>query len=192
MPGKNYTALFEIAADQYGYVTTRDAKALNIPAKRVAEMAEAGLLERVAHGTYRFLAFPVSKLDQYKEATLWPNGAGGVLSHATALDLHELCDVNSEKIHLTVPQGFRTNSKRPQPKVYRIHHRDLTDADQMLHDGIPIVTPFRAILDGLEVNMRSGLILQAVDTAKRQGLLTPSQLRDVSEAVERNLSQVVI
>jgi predicted transcriptional regulator of viral defense system len=39
-------------------------------------------------------------------AALWPAGRG-VLSHDTALELHELCDVNPEKIHLTVPADYQ-------------------------------------------------------------------------------------
>ena len=67
-------------------------------------------------------AIPVTGLDQYMEATLWPRG-GAVLSHDTALDLHELCDVNPAKVHVTVPVAARI--RRQAPPAYAVHVRDL-------------------------------------------------------------------
>ena len=31
----------------------------------------------------------------------------GVLSHDTALDLYELCDINPARIHITIPTAYR-------------------------------------------------------------------------------------
>jgi predicted transcriptional regulator of viral defense system len=178
VPGRNYAALYELAADRFGYVTTRDAEQLQIPAKRVAELAHAGLLERAAHGVYRFVAFPTSGLDQFMEATLWPNEKG-VLSHATALDLHDLCDVNPARIHLTVPKAYRQNHNRQMPKLYELHRRDLNGDEQTLHEGIPIVTVHRAIMDGIEAHLRGDLVEQAIQTARRRGMLTRDQLAEL-------------
>jgi hypothetical protein len=79
VPGANYNALMDIAVDQYGYVTTEDAAAVGVVADRLRTMAKRGLLERIAYGLYRVDAVPVTGLEQYMEATLWPRG-GGVLS----------------------------------------------------------------------------------------------------------------
>lgn len=180
MPGKYFTPLFEIAAGQYGYVTAQDAQGIGVPAKRLAENAA---LERIGHGLYRFAMFPVAQLDQYMEATLWPRGVRGVLSHDTALDLHELCDVNPAQIDVTVPKAYRTNPTREIPKLYRLHRCDLALAETSLHESIPIVTPYRAILDGIEAHLRSGLIRQAIGTAQRRGLLKPGQADELTHAV---------
>ncbi len=63
-------------------------------------------------GLFRFADVPAGPLDQYAEATLWPLEIQGVLSHATALDLHALCDVNPSRIDITVPRDFRTTRAR--------------------------------------------------------------------------------
>ena len=181
MPGKNYNTLFELATDQYGYVTTEDAEAVDVPAKRVAEMAHHGTLDHVAHGVYRVVTFPRHPLDQYMEATLWPRGVRGVLSHETALDLHDLCDVNPAKLHITVPKRWRTNREVPEP--YVLHQRDLDPGDVTYHEGIPIVTPARAILDGIETNVRADLVEQAIETARRRGLLARGQLELITDAL---------
>ena len=42
-------------------------------------------------------------------------------------------------------------------------------------DGVPIVTPFKAILDGLERHLDGRLIGQAIDSAARRGLITSDE-----------------
>jgi predicted transcriptional regulator of viral defense system len=68
---------------------------------------------------------------------LWPLGVQGVLSHATALDLHGLCDINPTRIDVTVPRGFRTT--RTPPQVLRLHREPLDERDVTWHEGLPIV-----------------------------------------------------
>jgi predicted transcriptional regulator of viral defense system len=126
-------------------------------------------LERRGHGLYRMPTVPATGLDAYMEATLWA-GRRGVLSHETALDLYELCDVNPAAIHLTVPRTFRT--RKDVPPAYRLHREDLDEGDVGWHEGIPIVTPERAILGGIDQPLGWQLIDQAIETARGRGLLS--------------------
>lgn len=169
MPGAAYNALMNVAVGQYGYVTADDAAAVGVVADRLRKMAARGTLERVAYGLYRIPVIPVTALDQYMEATLWTRG-GGVLSHETALDLHELCDVNPAKVHVTVRKNLRI--RRDVPAPYRLHYRDLDTRDVTSHEGIPIVTPARAIRDGIEADLGAHLIRQAIDSARERGEIT--------------------
>ena len=175
MPGRAHNKLFEVAADRYGYLTQHEALEAGYSKDALQKMAKRGTLDRVAWGLYRFAALPRHELDQYMEATLWPRPAQGVLSHETALDLHDLCDVNPGRLHVTVPKSYRTN--RAVPKLYALHRRDLVLHEIGSHEGIPIVTPLRAILDGIEGNVRAGLVEQAIDSARRRGLLRPDELK---------------
>jgi predicted transcriptional regulator of viral defense system len=177
MPGRVFTQLIEVAQDQHGYVTPRDARALGINPLRLQDLVRRGLAEHVAHGVYRIALVPVTALDQYMEATLWPQAAQGVLCGETALDLHELCDVNPAKIHVTVPAGYRP--RRHVPKLYVLHHRDLDERDVTRYEGITIVTPYRAILDGIERHLGPRLLDQAIENAKARGLLTREQLAEI-------------
>jgi hypothetical protein len=43
------------------------------------------------------------------------------------------------------------------------------------HEGIPVVTPSRAILDGIERHLGAHLIDQVIDTATRRGLIAPAE-----------------
>jgi predicted transcriptional regulator of viral defense system len=170
MPGSVYNAIFELGADNYGFVTQDQAREIGIPAQRLVVLEDRGLLERRRHGLYRVVALPVTPLDSYMEATLWPVGVQGVLSDETALELHGLSDVSPAKIHITVPRRHRT--RRAVPAQYVIHHRDLDPADVMSHEGIPIVTAARAIRDAHASHLGPGLIRQAIDDGERLGKLS--------------------
>jgi predicted transcriptional regulator of viral defense system len=161
--------LLDRAQHQYGFLTPQDARELGVDPTQLRLMAARDTLERRGRGIYRVPVVPPTQLDDYMEATLW-TGRRGVLSHDTALDLYELCDVNPSAIHLTVPRGFRT--RRAVPETYRLHRFDLDPGEVAWHEGIPIVTPERAILGGIEQALGWHLIDQAIETARARGLIT--------------------
>ncbi len=169
MPGKTFIALLDRAHQQYGYLTPDDARALGIDPTQLRLMAARRTLEHLGHGLYRMPMVPATSLDAYMEGVLWA-GRRGVLSHETALDLYELCDVNPSALHLTVPSGFRT--RKAVPEIYRVHRFDLEPTEIGWHEGIPIVTVERAILGGIEQALGWQLIDQAIDVAHTRGLIT--------------------
>lgn len=101
----------------------------------------------------------------------------GTISHDTALDLWDLCDINPAKVHVTVPRAAKL--RRAVPVAYRVHVRDLKPDDVAHHEGIPVVTVRRAILDGIETNVDPHLIEQAIDNSRTRGLLSKSDLADL-------------
>lgn len=171
VPGAVFNELAEIANDQYGFVTPEDAREREIDPINLVRMFQRGQLERRATGLYRFRLTPPSPLDAYMEAVLWPGrGARGVLSHATALDLYGLSDINAAKIDITLPRGHRV--RRDVPAAYRIHHEHLEGEDVSSFEGIPIVTPARAIRQAHAAHLGPALIGQAIDHGERDGRLT--------------------
>jgi predicted transcriptional regulator of viral defense system len=175
VPGRNYNRLATIAADQQGLVAAADAREAGIDPHRLVDMERRGAIERVARGLYRFpLLQPNPELGQLAEATLWADRRG-ILSHDTALDLHELCDINPAQIHITIPAAYRL--QKPVPKLYRIHRGDLEKGERTFCEGIPIVTPNRAIVEGIETGVRADLLRQAIDTAQRRGQVRGPHLR---------------
>jgi predicted transcriptional regulator of viral defense system len=169
MPGRTFTALLHHAHQQYGYLTPEDARELGIDPTQLRLMAARNTLEHLGHGLYRMPMVPATRLDAYMGAVLW-TGRRGVLSHETALELYELCDVNPSAIHLTVPTRFRT--RKAVPDSYRLHRFDLDPAEVGWHEGIPIVTTEQAILGGIEQALGWQLIDQAIVTARARGLIT--------------------
>ena len=169
MPGRVYDALLDIAFDQYGFVTSQDARAADVDPRRLVEMERRGTIERVAHGLYRFPVVPPSDLDQLMEATLWPRRKG-VISHDSALDLRDLCDVSPSRVHVTVPMSFRL--WRTLPREFVVHRRDLPEQDVQRHEGIAVVSAARAIRDGIEGHLGGRLVDQAIHNARRRGLIS--------------------
>ena len=170
VPGRVYNELLELAQDQHGYLRAEDVREAGFDPKRLVDYERRGVAERVAYGVYRMNAIPADEGEEYMRAALWPMGAG-VLSHETALDLYELCDINPARIDVTVPRRYRTH--RPVPVLYRLHPRDLASEQTGRLRGLPIVAPLRAILDGIESDVRGELIEQAIQTAEQQSLITP-------------------
>jgi predicted transcriptional regulator of viral defense system len=169
MPGETFTAFLDHAQGQYRYLTPDDARDLGVDPVQLRVMATRGTIEHVGYGLYRMREVPATELDAYMEAVLW-TGRRGVLSHETALDLYDVCDVNPAAIHLTVPKGFRT--RKATPSLYRLHYADLTPDEVRLHEGIPIVTAELAILGAREQALGWHLIDQAIRNARAYGLIT--------------------
>lgn len=172
MPGFRYIQLAQHAAESYGYVSGEDARELGVPIGTLNALARRGQLERVAHGIYRVPLVPPSALDEYMLATLWP-GRQGCISHESALGLFGMSDVNPAKIHVTVPASYRTH--RQVPAMYVLHHEDLDEVDEANFEGIPVVSPAKAVRQSHARHLGRSLLEQAIDDGVRGGWLRGSQ-----------------
>lgn len=162
----NRRRLFERALDQYGYVTTRDAAELGVPAVELRKIAHRGGVEHLAYGLYRFDDVPASGRDQFMEAVLRV-GADAYLTHDAVLALHELALVNPKRIRVGTPRRARPRV----PAYIEIVHRQLDPTDLTVYEGIPSATVARALLDCRGIVMGERLMAAARD-AQRRGLLT--------------------
>jgi predicted transcriptional regulator of viral defense system len=170
MPGSVYRQLFDLAVDQHGYLTTAQARAEGVRARTLAMMAQRGTIERVSQGLYRLIHFPLGDRAAYMEASLWPVGTRGIISHESALALYEISDVNPSKIHITVPGVFRVRRSLPAHLV--VHHAELKDDEVDWVDAVPVTTVQRTILDCSAAHLGPEIIRQAIDDGQRNGLLT--------------------
>ena len=173
-----YRQLVAIAADQHGLVTSAGAAAEGVQPVLLVQMARRGVLEPVARGIYRVPELAGDPLAQYQEALLLLPGA--VLSHETALDLHDLCDVNPRQVHLTVRPGTRI--RKALPGWLAVHRGPLEPEDVTGHDGLAIVTPARAIVDAITSALGDRLVDQAIGTARERNLLTAREEQGVELA----------
>ena len=168
MPGAIYNAIYETAVEQYGFVTTDDVRELGIDIRRLGDFKKHKLATRVSSGLYRLNAIPATPYDQYMAAVLWHRGLG-VLSHETALDLYDVCDINPAKIHVTVPTHPRVT--RDVPPLYVLYRADLPAREITRFEGIPIVTLETAIRQCAEIHVGRHLLAQAIDNGERTGKL---------------------
>ncbi|MDR0783501.1 MAG: type IV toxin-antitoxin system AbiEi family antitoxin domain-containing protein [Propionibacteriaceae bacterium] len=169
--------LWEVALDQYGYVTSSDAARLGLPKIELTKLANRGKLRHVFQGVYRFPEFRVSLNDQLIEAVLWTRDPLAVLSHETALEVRELSDVNPNVIHVTVPKRKNPIRRKDMPEVFVIHYEDLTPRQRDWWEEIPCVTVETAIDQSIISLPRPDLVTQAIDQAEARGLITKDTAR---------------
>jgi predicted transcriptional regulator of viral defense system len=155
----------EVAVDHGGYITTRLAGAVGIPAVELRKMVSRGTLTAVAHGVYRVPALPIERYNEFILACLWANGRG-VISHDSALLIHDLCDINPERIHITIPPAHRID--RAGGSHYTIHKAALAESDILQIDGVTLTSVQRTLSDAAQT-IPAYLLRQATQTAIERG-----------------------
>ena len=170
-------SLLERAQDQYGYVTTRDAENLGIPAVELRKLAQRGGLRHVARGIYRFDEVPVTGHDQFMEAVLTV-GPGAHLTRDAVLSLHDLGLVNPSKIRVGTDRRVRGQL----PAFVDVVRVPAGTEDVTTYEGIPSATIERALLDCRGIVMGERLV-EATKEAARRGLLVKKAERRVLDAV---------
>lgn len=186
--------LWRRAARQHGYFTAAQALADGYSYQSQRFQAHSGHWERVDRGIYRFHEFadlPSGEYDHLVRWALWGQGQA-VVSHTTALAVHDLGIANPARIHLTVPRSFR----RRHPSVV-LHHAELTTDEVDEHEGFRVTKPVRAIAESAADGVDQDVIDSAVADLLDRGAATKGQLVRAAQragaraelAVERAMSQ---
>ncbi|MBI2169851.1 MAG: type IV toxin-antitoxin system AbiEi family antitoxin domain-containing protein [Actinobacteria bacterium] len=165
--------LHERALDQYGYVTTRDAEDLGVPAVELRKITHRGGVDHVAYGLYRFEDVPRTGRDQFMEAVLRV-GPEAYLTHDAVLALHDLGLVNPRRIRVGTPRRARPRL----PQYIEVVRRRLDPHELTVYEGIASATVARALLDCRGLTMGERLV-DAAREAARRGLLRRSEADQV-------------
>jgi predicted transcriptional regulator of viral defense system len=188
--------LFEIARDQHGFFTTKQAEAAGFRRQSHYYHVQTGDWIREHRGIYRLARFPGAERPDLIRYWLWSRNRQdvpqGVYSHETALSLHELSDVMPAKVHMTVPRTFRRMA--PPPRALVLHRGDLTPPDIEMIEGVPVTTPLRTILDLLgEGRISEDVLVEALREALDRGTITHQAIRETSlpEELGRALRELV-
>jgi predicted transcriptional regulator of viral defense system len=104
-----------------------------------------------------------------------------VVGGESALDLHELCDVNPRFVTLLTPRSYRPRKRGGE--FYRVRHADVPEADVEEVNDIPVLVPRRAIADAAADGVDPRLIEQAIVTALRR--------RDITERAADELREIL-
>jgi len=179
----NEDRLFHTASQQKGYFSTRQAIEAGYQDATHPYHVKRGTWIREWRGIYRIARYPWSDDGHYALWSIWSrNRQGirqGVYSHQTALVLFDLSDIMPEKLHLTVPSGFRRHSEIP--KVLVLHFGAITPQEIEEREGFGVTRPVRAIVDLIvEGAVSVDIIRQAYKESSRQGLLMDVDFRRYS------------
>jgi hypothetical protein len=103
-----------------------------------------------------------------------------VVSHESALDLHELSDVIPNAVHLTVPRSMRNLPKLPGVKIHTTT-RAFEAGDVVRREGMRVTSIERTIVDSADWGTGPEQIEMAVRQALRRGKgTTPRRLEAAS------------
>jgi predicted transcriptional regulator of viral defense system len=180
--------LHALAEEHDGLLTSKGARALGIQDSVLVRLAQRGRLERMSRGVYRIAHYPTDRLAQYREAVLWAqaNHHGPeriALSHETALLIYGISDLNPSRVHLTVPKSVRL--RRERPEWITIHQDNLAENEIGQHEGIPVTTVSRSIVDVLSTTQRTEIARQAITEALRDGLLNSTEAAKLRKIISR-------
>lgn len=180
--GPDWDRLFETAAGQAGYVTTKQAAEAGYSTHLLRKHILAGRVMRPQRGIYRLVHFPAGEHEALVTTWLWSEQAG-VISHQTALSLHGLSDLMPAKVHLTLPAGWSRRRLRVPPDVV-LHHADVPREDRAWFSAVPITNPRRTLNDCARADLSPEMLRHAAQQALRRGLVTKSELGAVEAALE--------
>lgn len=178
----NWDRLYETAAGQSGYVTTKQAAEAGYSTHLLRKHIHAGRIVRPQRGMYRLVHFPVEDYEELVTAWLWSDQTG-VVSHQTALWLHGLSDVLPAQVHLTLPEAWRRRRFRV-PAGIVLHYADVASDERSWFGPAPATNASRTLSDCAKSGLSPELLRQAAQQALRRGLVTRSELVDVETALE--------
>ena len=188
----DFADLYQVAVGQMGYFTTAQAEEHAISRKLLHHHVQTGKLERVYRGVYRFRDYPSAPREEVAAAWLAVGKDFAVVSHESALDLHQLSDVTPNAIDITIPREKRY--LRP-PRGITVHtsKRPIEPRDVRRIEGVPVTSPARTIVDVAEAGTSEEHVHSAAMEAIDRGIMSIHTLRKaaqsrstrVREAIER-------
>jgi len=143
--------LAEIAEDQWGLVTRRQAERAGVSPATLQRLASESVLKRVAQGVYHLagaptphhLALRATWLQLAPDVLAWKRTpAEGVVSHRSAAAVYGLGHLPADRHEFTLPA--RRQSRRPD---VRLHHRRLPDGEWISLRGLLVTRPARITAD---------------------------------------------
>ena len=176
-PQENTQALYQVAAEQGGYFTAAQARAAGYAYSQQHYHCNRGNWLRVDRGIFRLRDYPPGEREDLIRWSLWSRDQKGVpqavVSHDTALTVHDLSDIMPERIHLTVPRGFR----KRVPAGCVLHFASLAEEETEPRPGYSVTTPLQTLVDVADSALSQEHLDLAVQEALERGLVRRSVLR---------------
>jgi predicted transcriptional regulator of viral defense system len=168
--------LYEVAAGQGGYVTTRQAQEAGYSLPLLTHHVKQGRLQRARRGVYRLAHYPAGEQEDLIVLWLWSEQEG-VFSHETALVLQDLSDALPAVYHLTLPATWSRRRLRVPPGV-RLYYADVTGTDRSWAGGVPVTSPLRTLVDCVGAHVAPEFVRAARRQILQRGLASKTELQD--------------
>ena len=159
-----YDDIYEIAADNYGLVTSAEAKGAGASDKELSRIAKDGRLARIGYGVYRIKHWVPTGLDPYAEAVALV-GQGAYLYGESVIAMHALAPTNPARTHVATPKRVRRSLPASVKVVRRPDCGDTTE-----YEGIPSQT-IPAAIRSCQGTMMTERLIDAAHRARELGLI---------------------
>jgi predicted transcriptional regulator of viral defense system len=175
--GTTLESLAEVAEDQWGLFTRRQAEATGMAWTTLARLVNDRAAERVARGVYRLrgappvdhLALRAAWLQLAPDTAVWQRTVDqGVVSHRSAASVYGLGHLAADEHHFILP--VRRQSRRPDVRLHRAH---LEDGEWTNLGGLLVTRPARTAADLLAAWEDPGAVAEAITDALRSGHTRP-------------------
>ncbi|TDF92118.1 hypothetical protein E1809_19230 [Arthrobacter terricola] len=174
--------LADLAAEQWGLVTTSQARGLGVSAQTVARLTNQGALERLTHGVHRVAGTPPSPLDDLRAAwlALDPTRRASerlrdkdpiAVAYRSAAVLHELGDLEADRLEFII--GTRKQTRRPD---VRLHRGQIGPGEWTTVEGLPVTSVLRTVADLAADHVDGGHLASVVRDALTRRQVDDQQL----------------
>jgi predicted transcriptional regulator of viral defense system len=177
----DWDSLFEIAAAQDGYFTTRQAAEAGYSSALIAHHLAAGRMLRARRGVYRLVHFPAGDHEDLTVVWLWSEREG-VFSHQTSLALHNLSDVLPSRVHITLPDAWRRRRLRV-PDGVSIHYGEVVAKERRWFGPVPATAPLRTLEDCAQAHLPPDMLRAAALGALARGLVARKEISAIEAAL---------
>ena len=184
----------QLAARQWGLLTTAQAEVEGITRLQLARLADAGVIERLGRGIYATPA-AVDERTPLRAAWLSLNPSdlaedrladppsSGVLSHTSAATLHGLGDLLDDESEITVP------GRKQSRRGIRLHRATLHADEVTIVEGLPVTTAARTVTDLLRDGHDPSHVAEIAGDALRRDLASRQDLAAALEPLARRNGQ---
>ena len=173
-----------LAANTGGYFTAKQATQAGYSYRLQHYHKERGHWDAIDRGVFRLSNYPDSPHEDLVRWSLWSRDRNdkpqAVISHETALTVHESGDTMPNQIHLMVPPGFR---KTP-PWGCVLHHGIVSPEETEERSGFIVTTPIRTLVDVAESDMSLDYLESAVRDMYTKGLIRLIDLQNAQMSVQ--------
>lgn len=172
-----YEKIYDVAADNYGFITTREAASLGVPKGEMSALAKRNRLVRHGYGVYRLAThYQPSEYDSYAEAVLLV-GDGAAVWGESVLAMHDLALVNPPSIEVATDRRVR----RKLPNWIKVSRRDSGEIE--FFQGIPCQRLANAIR-GCKGAVMASRLADGIRTAEANGYLRIGEAEALLKEIE--------
>ena len=175
-----FNDIYEIASDNYGLITSAQAREVGISNKELVQYAIRGKIERVGQGVYRLVQRIPEPNDGYALAVALV-GPGAFLYGEAVLGMLGLCPTNPAYLHIATPNRIRRNL----PDYIRIVHTPHALAGAV-YDGVPCQKVADAIRSAME-HLLPDRIATAITRSREEGYITGAEAHNLMSQLEFEL-----